>query len=48
MATAVEDEAQRDRRNIGCGVVLLVSLVTAGIAFGVSLAMSALRQAGRY
>jgi len=48
LAVAVDDEARRDNRGTGCGVLLLVVLVVAGIAFGVSLGMSALRTTGRY
>jgi hypothetical protein len=48
LAVAVDDETRRDNRGTGCGVLLLVTLVAMGIAFGVSLAMSALRTAGRY
>lgn len=48
LAIAVDDEARRDSRGTGCGVVILVALVAVGIAFGVSLAVSALGKAGRY
>jgi hypothetical protein len=48
MAIAVEDEARRDRRRTGFGAILLVALVAAGIGFGVSFALSALGQSGRY
>jgi predicted Zn finger-like uncharacterized protein len=48
MASAVEEEARRDSRNTGCGVFFLVCLVAAGIAFGLSFALSTFRQAGKY
>jgi hypothetical protein len=47
MATAVEDEARRDSRGTGCGLLLLVPLVTfAGVVCLAIFAPSADRQAG--
>jgi hypothetical protein len=48
LAISVEDEARRDSRSTGCGVLFLVSLAAVGIAFGLSTGVSALGKAGRY
>jgi hypothetical protein len=48
MASLVDDEARQDSRGTGCGVLVIVTLITAGIAFSLSLLMSATRTAGRY
>jgi hypothetical protein len=48
LAISVDDEARRDSRGTGCGVLFLVSLVAVGVAFGLSFGVSALGKAGRY
>jgi hypothetical protein len=48
MASLVDAEVRGDSRNTGCGVLVMVALITAGIGFAASFGLSVSRKAGRY